>query len=55
MPFRSESQRRYLWANEPDLAKKWAKKYGTPKKLPLHVPAKKKVVKGVRRNAAGYY
>jgi hypothetical protein len=29
MPFRSEKQRKYLFANKPALAKKWAKKYGT--------------------------
>jgi hypothetical protein len=30
MPFKSEKQRRYLWANEPKVAKKFAKH--TPKK-----------------------
>lgn len=29
MPFRSEKQRKYLWANEPEVARKWAKKYGS--------------------------
>jgi len=29
MPFKSEKQRRYLWQNEPELAKKWAHKYGS--------------------------
>ena len=24
MPFQSEAQRRYLWANEPRIAHKWA-------------------------------
>lgn len=28
MPFKSEKQRRYLWRNEPEIAKKWAHKYG---------------------------
>lgn len=28
MPFKSERQRKYLWANEPKLARKWTKKYG---------------------------
>jgi hypothetical protein len=35
MPFRSEKQRRWLYANEPEVAKKWTKKYGSkikPKK-----------------------
>ena len=29
MPFKSEKQRRYLWANEPEIARKWAEKYNT--------------------------
>ncbi len=28
MPFRSEAQRRYLWANEPQVASRWAAVYG---------------------------
>jgi len=34
MPFKSENQRRYLWANHPEIARRWAKKYGsTPKQM----------------------
>ena len=29
MPFRSEKQRSFLWANKPELARKWAHKYGS--------------------------
>lgn len=29
MPFKSEKQRKYLYATKPKLAKKWTKKYGT--------------------------
>ena len=29
MPFKSEKQRRFLWANEPEIAKKWTAKYGS--------------------------
>ena len=29
MPFQSEKQRKYLWANEPKIAKKWTKEYGS--------------------------
>lgn len=29
MPFKSEKQRRFLWANRPDIAKRWTKKYGS--------------------------
>ena len=35
MPFRAEKQRKYLFAKEPAIAKKWTKKYGSkikPKK-----------------------
>ena len=34
-PFASEKQRRYLWANEPKIAKRWTAEYGSgvkPKK-----------------------
>ena len=43
MPFKSEAQRRFLWKEHPDVAKRWAKKYGTPKNLPKHI--KKAAVK----------
>ena len=29
MAFKSEKQRRYMYANEPEIAKKWSKKYGS--------------------------
>ena len=29
MPFKSEKQRRYLWAKHPEIAKRWTKKYGS--------------------------
>jgi hypothetical protein len=29
MPFKSEKQRRYLWANEPEIARDWTDKYGS--------------------------
>ena len=29
MPFQSEAQRRYLWANEPKIARDWADTYGS--------------------------
>ena len=28
MPFRSEKQRKYLWAKEPKIAREWTDKYG---------------------------
>lgn len=32
MPFKSEKQRKYLWANEPEIARDWARKYGNKPK-----------------------
>jgi hypothetical protein len=32
MPFQSEAQRRYLWANHPELARRWTEKYGSAPK-----------------------
>lgn len=29
MPFKSEKQRRFLWAKHPEIAEKWTKKYGS--------------------------
>ena len=29
MPFKSEAQRRYLWANEPKIARDWTDTYGS--------------------------
>lgn len=43
MPFESEAQRRYMFVHEPEVAKKWMHKYGTPKDLPYHVAANEAV------------
>jgi hypothetical protein len=37
MPFRSEKQRRFLWSQHPDIAKRWAHEYPQRKKLPMYV------------------
>ena len=29
MPFKSEKQRKYLWANEPEIARDWTETYGS--------------------------
>jgi hypothetical protein len=29
MPFKSEKQRRYLWKNEPKIAREWTEAYGS--------------------------
>jgi hypothetical protein len=41
MPFLSEAQRRYLYANHPAIAKRWEDAYGTPEHLPYHVKRRK--------------
>ena len=45
MPFKSEKQRRYLWAEHPEIAKRWVKKYPNKQKLPLYVNDDKQNVK----------
>lgn len=39
MPFESKKQERFMWAKHPDIAKRWAKKYGS--KLAKHYAAVK--------------
>jgi len=29
MPFKSEKQRRYMWAKHPEIARRWTEKYGS--------------------------
>ena len=40
MPFASESQRRWMYANEPEMAAEWQKETPKEKKLPKHVEKK---------------
>lgn len=37
MPFKSKAQMRMMYAVHPDIAKRWSKKYKTPKNLPDHL------------------
>lgn len=37
MPFRSEAQRKYLWANHPEVAQEFADHTPKDKKLPNHI------------------
>lgn len=49
-PMRSETQRRWMWANKPEMAKRWEKE--TPEgKLPEHVPREEKPKPKPRRHA----
>lgn len=49
-PFESESQRRFLWAKHPEIAKRWAHEYPGQKNLPMH---KKKTGMGKGIGASG--
>ena len=42
MPFKSEAQRRWMWANDPEMAKRWQAETPKGKRLPKHVKKKKK-------------
>ena len=42
MPFKSEAQRRYLYANEPKVAKRYSKETPKNAKLPERVKGKRK-------------
>ena len=49
MPFRSEQQRKYLWAKEPKIAREWTDKYGSK------IVKKKKKKKKRRHNGLELY
>ena len=45
MPFKSEAQRRYLWSQEPEVAKRFAKETPKGAKLPERVEPQKAAYK----------
>ena len=49
MPFKSEAQRRFLFAKEPAVAKEFAAKTPKGDKLPAHVTGRRKTMKGKRK------
>lgn len=54
MPFQSEKQRRWMWANNPALARKWSHEYGsTPEDEKPKKKKKKKRVMIRKRRSAG--
>lgn len=42
MPYKSDAQRGFMHAQHPEIAKKWDKKYDTPKNLPQYAHGKPK-------------
>ncbi len=41
MPFKSEAQRRYMYARHPEIAKRWSREYPNQKNLPKKAKKKK--------------
>lgn len=42
MPFRSQKQRKYMYSQHPEIAKRWAKKYGNKIRKKKNVKNNKK-------------
>ena len=47
MPFQSEKQRKYLWANEPKIAREWTDKYGSRVKKSLGGNTERKIARNI--------
>ena len=54
MPFKSEKQRRYLWANEPEIARDWTDTYGSKIKKADGGIARIGLYNGGNPHAGGY-
>lgn len=52
MPFKSQAQRRLLYAKHPEIAKKWSEEYPNQGKLPERV-GKKKAKKKTKKKSGG--
>lgn len=50
MPFQSKAQRRWMYSQNPEMAKKWEDHTPKSKKLPEKKNAKKRVSKSKRRS-----
>ena len=48
MPFQSEAQKKFMFARHPEIAKRWAHKYGTPENLSEH-KEKKRVLAAMKK------
>lgn len=49
MPFKSQAQRAFMYANHPEIAKRWSAEYPNQGKLPEHVSPKEKVTQAIVR------
>ena len=48
MPFRSKAQARWMFAEKPEMAREWAGKTGSLKRLPERVSRKGRLVEKLR-------
>jgi len=44
MPFQSEAQRKFLYSQHPEIAKRWSKEYPNQKNLPKRVKRRAKML-----------
>jgi hypothetical protein len=51
MPFKSEQQKKWMYATHPEMAKKWAKETPSNKALPKKVYIKKKAKSGSKKTS----
>lgn len=49
MPFKSAAQEKWMFANKPEMAKRWEAETPKWKKLPEHVKPKKKVLSSKKK------
>ena len=55
MPFKSEKQRKWMWANDPEMAKKWEKEEKMKKETKVRQLIKKMVREMMKEDFAGSY
>lgn len=49
MPFKSEAQRRFMWAKHPGIAQRWVDEGATSKGLPAHATKKHVAKRRIKR------
>jgi len=55
MPFQSEAQRAFMYANHPEIAKRWSREYPNQGKLPKKKKPKTGMSKGIGASAKDKY
>ncbi len=54
MPFKSEAQRKWMWAEHPEMAKRWQKHTPKGKRLPEHVKKKAHILEGIEKESLSF-